>query len=406
MKVKKGVILLCLLLMLTIVPLSQAHTHYSTINMQNTWMQTYGRLFNDELGSSIQQTKDGGFIVVGSKSTSLFDIHGHRDVWLLKLNETGTVMWDQTYGGPDEDDGNAVQQTDDGGYIIVGRTRSYSNGKTDVWLIKTDEKGNKLWDTTFGYSDFDSGSEVRQTRDGCYVIIGSGNQSGGGRGEALLIKVDSDGNKVWARSFGEKGHNYADEIQQTSDDGFIIIGSSWISGETNSYDMWLIKTDKDGNLMWDKKFDGAGSDHGWSIGQTLDGGFIITGETYQSHGSDDNIWLVKTDENGNTQWENTFEGRGYSSQQTSDGGFIIAGATMNSTITDFSNGLLMKTDSGGNLEWRRTFGGRQPDFFFSVQQTQDNGYVLTGYTIPWHFWFGSDLWVLKTDSEGKISLQS
>jgi hypothetical protein len=392
------------MLMLTTIPLSQANVQYNTNNTDNTWMQTYGRFFNDEMGSSVQQTDDGGFIVVGAKSRSLIDIHGHRDVWLIKLDETGSEIWDKTFGGWADDVGNSVQQTLDGGYIITGYTESYSNGKKDVWLIKTDENGKKLWDKTFGYSDFDSGSEVKQTSDGGYIIIGKVNTSGGGRGDVWLIKVDTNGELLWERSFGGKGHNYADEIQQTSDEGYIIIGSSWIPGETNDYFMWLIKLYKNGNLICYKKFNVTESDHGWSIDQTVDGGFIIVVET--DHDSEDNVWLLKTDESGDKIWDKIFEGRGYSVQQTNDGGYIIAGAAMNPTKTDFSNGLLIKTDGYGEQEWRKTFGGRKPDFLFSVQLTTDNGYIITGYTIPWSAWFGSNLWLLKTDLEGNITMNN
>ena len=310
MNVKKSVLIICFMLMLTTIPLSQANVHYNTNNTDNTWMQTYGRFFNDEMGISVQQTTDGGFIVVGAKSRSLIDIHGHRDVWLIKLDETGSVIWDKTFGGWGNDVGSSVQQTFDGGYIITGYTESYSNGKKDVWLIKTDENGLKLWDKTFGYGDFDSGSMVRQTSDGGYIMVGDVNTSGGGLGDVLLIKVDTNGEFLWVRSFGGKGHNYAGEIQQTQDEGYIIIGSSWIPDESNSYDMWLIKVDKNGNMMWDKKFNRSESDHGWSIDQTVDGGFIIAGET--NHGSEDKVWLLKTDESGNKIWDKTFEGRGFS----------------------------------------------------------------------------------------------
>lgn len=396
MYVKKSVLIICFMLILTIIPISQANIHNNTNKMDNTWMKTFGRFFNDEIGVSVQQTNDGGYVVVGAKSMSLFDIHGNRDMWLMKFDETGSIVWDKTYGGLDNDVGSSVQQTLDGGYIITGYTESYSEGKKDVWLVKTDENGDKLWEKTFGYSNFDSGSMVRQTSDGGYIVVGDVNTSGGGLGYVLLIKVDTDGEFLWVRSYGEKGHNYADEILQTQDEGYIIIGSSWVRDETDTYDIWLIKVDKYGDVMWDNKFYRSDSDHGWSIDQTDDGGYIIVGET--DHASDeDKVWLLKTDENGNMIWDKIFEGRGFSVKQTLDGGYIIAGATMNPTITDFSNGLLIKTDSNGELEWRKTYGGRKPDFLFSVQQTTDNGYIITGDT---NTWFDSDLWLIKTDSEG------
>ena len=394
MNTKKYVIIICLMLMLTTIPFSLADNN--TNNIETTWMQTYGRFYNEELGVSVQQTDDGGFIAVGSISKSLFDIRGNKDVWLMKFDETGSIIWNKTFGGRNHDEGNHVQQTNDGGFIITGDTESYGNGKNDVWLIKTDENGEKLWDITFGKSGFDSGKEVIQTIDGGYAIVGWGNQSGGGLGNVLVIKVDSDGNKIWDRSFGDKGHNYGDGIRQTNDGGFIIIGSSWIPDESNSYDMWLIKIDKNGNMMWDKKFGGTYSDHGWSIDLTVDGDFIILGKT--NFGSSGDIWLIKTDEKGNKIWDKTFAGRGSSVHQTSDGGYIIAGSERKNSRFDFSDGLLIKTDSNGVQEWRETFGGNGADIFSSVQQTEDNGYIITGFTGQWKARFGYDLWLLKINS--------
>jgi hypothetical protein len=401
MNMKKRVIIICFMLILTMIPLSQATVHYQPNNLEHTWMKSYGRLFNDEMGVSVQQTDDGGYIVVGSKSTALFDVNGNRDVWLLKLDYSGSVIWDKTYGGSGNDMGSSVQQTTDGGYIITGETESYGMGKNDVWLIRTDEQGNMLWDKTFGQANFDSGAKVRQTEDGGYVLVGHGDQSGGGEGKALIIKLDEDGNKQWESAFGEFGHNYADDIWQTSDNGYIILGSSWIPRESTGYDVWLIKLDAQGTMIWEKKYDRSGSDHGWSMTPTNDGGFILVGET--DHASDeDKVWVIKTDENGILLWEKTFEGRGFSVQQTSDDGFIIAGSTMNPSLIDFSNALLMKIDINGDLEWRKTFGSIRPDFFFSVHSTLDDGYIITGYTIQLFHLLGSDMWVLKTDSKGNI----
>lgn len=387
---------ICMMLIITVLPLSQAINQYSKYILENKWIHAYGRFFNDEIGISVQQTNDGGYIVVGAKSMSFFNIRGNMDVWLIKIDDMGFMMWDKTYGGKNDDVGSSVQQTLDGGYIITGYTESYSNGKRDVWIIKTDENGGVLWEKTFGYTDFDSGSMIRQTSDGGYILVGNVNTSGGGLGYMLLIKVDSNGEFIWVKSYGEKGHNYADEIIQIEDEGYIIIGSSWIRSETDTYDIWLIKVDKHGDMLWDKKFYRSDSDHGWSIDQTDDGGYIITGET--DHASDDDkIWLIKADENGNKLWDKTYEGRGFSVKQTSDGGYIIAGSSMNPTSTDFSDGLLIKTDSNGEIEWRKIFGGRKADFLFSIELTSDNGFIATGYT---NILFDSNLWLIKTDPEG------
>jgi len=396
MNVKKSMLIICLMLIITIIPLTLADNVSTRENINaDSWMKTFGG-FYDDTGIEAQQTSDGGYIVVGETSKS-FWIYENSDVWLIKTDDKGNMEWDQTFGGSEHDQGSYVMQTNDNGYIITGKTKSYSNGKTDAWLIKTDENGNKIWDKTFGYSDFDSGSEVIQTSDGGYIMVGNVNTSGGGLGDVWIIKVDSNGNKLWDKSFGGKGHNYGDSIQQTPDGGYIILGSSWIPDETNSYDVWLIKTDNNGEMLWDKKYHGTDSDHGWSLQQTSNGDFIVVGMTNSGDGSD-NLWLFKTDNKGVMLWEKTFGGpgqnRGYSVRQTSDGGFIIAGDTHKNIRME---ALLIKRDSNGEMEWSKTYGGLGNDIFFSVRQTDDGGYILTGYESTLRY---SDLWLVKTDSEG------
>jgi hypothetical protein len=398
-KMKKKIIrfIICLIFILSLIPLSQADINDSNVfdTNDNTWIRIYGGL-NFDAGSSIQQTKDGGYIVVGETCKGITK-YKNSDVWLVKTDGKGVISWEKTFGGRKEDSGSYVTQTIDGGYIIVGKTLSYGNGRTDVWLIRTDENGEKLWDKTFGYSVFDSGSMVKQTSDGSFIIVGNVNTSGGGRGDIWLIKVDSNGDKLWDKTFGGKGHNYGDSLQLTSDGGFIIVGSSWIRGETDSYDIWLIRTDNYGNILWDKKYHNDQGDHGWSLQQTSDGGFIIVGMTESGAGADD-VWLFKTDSYGEIIWDKVFgdvgQNRGYAVIQTIDGGYILAGDTNKNYRME---ALLIKTDSYGNKIWRKTYGGLGNDIFVSVQQTSDGGYILTGYETT----FGnSNLWLVKTDSEG------
>ena len=399
MKLEKIGIIISVLLLITVLPSSVANSYNQKINNidVDSWMKTFGG-FNDDMGFEAQQTSDGGYIVVGETSKSIL-MFENSDVWLIKTDGQGNMEWDKTFGGSEDDRGSYVIQTDDGGYIITGDTRSYSNGKTDVWLIKTDENGEKIWDKTFGYSEFDSASEIIQTSDDDFIIVGNVNTSGGGLGEVWIIKVDSDGNKLWDKTFGETGHNSGDSILQTFDGGYIILGSSWVPSNTNSYDIWLIKTDSNGEMQWDKKYHGTEGDHGWSLQQTDDGDFIVLGMTKSGRGSDD-IWLFKIDDTGEMLWDKIFGGvgqdRGYSLRQTSDGGFIIAGDTHKNFGME---ALLIKTDSKGNMEWNKTYGGLGNDIFFSVRQTDDGGYILTGYESKFRY---SDLLLVKTDAEGNV----
>jgi predicted secreted protein len=358
------------------------------------WNQTFGGSSSD-YGESVQQTTDGGYIITGY--TESFG-NGGRDVWLIKTDSEGNEEWNQTFGGSNDEKGYSVQQTSDGGYIITGYTESFGNGGADVWLIKTDSNGNEEWNQTFGGSDYDWGQSVQQTDDGGYIITGYTNY------DVWLIKTDSEGNEEWNQTIGGTHFDYGYSVQQTDDGGYIIGGKTYSFGN-GGYDVWLIKTDSGGNEQWYQAFGGSEFDIGYSVQQTTDGGYIITGETGSFGNGNYDVWLIKTDSEGNEEWNQTFGGsndeKGYSVQQTSDGGYIITGYT-----GSYGNGgqdvWLIKTDSNGNEEWNQTFGGSNHDYGKSVQQTTDGGYIITGGTQS----FGNgeyDVWLIKTDSEGNTA---
>jgi hypothetical protein len=207
------------------------------------------------------------------------------------------TSWVRTFGGTDADEGRAVQQTQDGGYIVTGYTASYGAGRMDVWLVKTDANGDTVWTRTFGGPRDDCGNSVQQTQDGGYIIAGCTGFLGGNTGDVWFIKADAYGDTVWTRSYGGSGPDEGYSVQQTQDGGYVIAGYTW-SGSAD-YDIWLIKTDAAGNKTWERAFGGASDDEAFSVQQTKDGGYIIAG-TIGSHGAGYyDVWLIKTDAEGN-----------------------------------------------------------------------------------------------------------
>jgi len=357
------------------------------------WQKTFGGSGND-YGYSVQQTSDGGYIIAGY--TQFFGAGGY-DVYLIKTDSEGNLKWQKTFGGRNDDEGYSVQQTSDGGYIIAGYTTSFGGGGYDVYLVKTDPNGNLLWQKTFGVG---IGWSVQQTSDGGYIIAGETSSFGAGGKDVYLIKTDPNGNQEWQKTFGGNGKDDAGSVQQTTDGGYIIAGFTASFG-AGLVDVYLIKTDSTGNSQWQKTFGGSDNDSGYSVQQTADGGYIIAGWTTSFGAGFYDVYLVKTDPSGNLLWQKTFGGSGFdvgsSVQQTTDGGYIIAGQTK-SFGAGAEDVYLIRTDSDGNSVWQKTFGGSGSDEASSVQQTSDGGYIITGWTRSFGAG-GDDVYLIKLSSE-------
>ena len=248
-------------------------------------------------------------------------------------------MWNKTFGGTKGDYAYSVQQTLDGGYIIGGYTESYGTGSGDVWLVKTDSHGNEMWNQTFGGADQNRRSCVQQTTDGGYIIAGYTESYGAGQGDAWLVKTGSNGNEMWNKTFGGTKVDGGRSVQQTTDGGYTIAG--YFAGDVGHWDFWLVKTDSNGNKRWDRIFGGAGYDVAQSVQQTTDGGYIIAGciDGYpEPRGA-----VVKIDSSGNEMWNGTFGSECTKSvQQTKDGGYIIAGYRSSRIIASYYDVWLIK----------------------------------------------------------------
>jgi len=341
------------------------------------WEKTFGGSDIDA-GFSVQQTTDGGYIIAGL--TYSFGT-GNGDVYLIKTDSAGNLLWQKTFDGYA---GYSVQQTNDGGYIVAGPLSNIV-GYSHVFLIKTDSSGNLSWRKTLGGNGDDGAYSVQLTSDGGYIIAGSTDSFGAGHSDVYLIKTDSVGNKQWQKTFGGSDFDMGLWSQQTIDGGYIILGQTRSFGE-GDYDIYLIKTDSVGNKQWQKTFGGSGSDYPGSVQQTADGGYIVSGSIASSGEGGYDVCLLKTDLNGNLQWQKIFGGSrddfGGIVQLTFDGGFTIAGATK-SFGAGGADAYLIKTDSFGNIQWQKTIGGSDNDYGGFIQLTSDGGYIVAGSTFSY-----------------------
>ena len=336
--VKSGIICIIVFLLLVLI--------YKEAIAQQTWAHAYGGASDNDFAFSIKQTNDGGYIVVGY--TDSFGA-GSDDIWVLKLDSLGNVTWQKTYGGAYNDYAYSIQQTSDGGYIVAGYTSSFGAGSDDIWVLKLDSAGNVTWQKTYGGSSHDYANSIQQTNDGGYIIAGYTSSFGAGGADIWILKLDSSGNVTWQKTYGGSSYDFAYSIQQTGDGGYIVAGytnSSGVGGD----DIWILKLDLSGNITWQRTYGGSSSEVAHSIQQTSDGGYIIAGSTNSFGVAYTDFWVLKLDSSGNVTWQKTYGG-GYddyanSIQQTSDGGYIVAGYT-DSFNAYYNEAWVLKLNSSG-----------------------------------------------------------
>jgi hypothetical protein len=367
------------------------------------WTKTFGGS-NIDVGYYVETTSDGGFIITGY--TRSYGTMSGRNVLLIKTDSFGNAQWIKAYGGNNDDEGNSVQQTSDGGFIICGYTKSYGAGGNDVFLVKTDSLGNELWNKVFGGASDEEGYSVLQTNDGGFLIAGATSSFGAGSRDIWLVKTDANGNLSWTKTIGGGSSDGARQINFTNDGGYIITGWTFSYGPGAVGNVWLVKTDSLGNMSWNKFFGGNDVDRGLSVQQTSDGGYVLTGYTALSSSTLDEMLLIKTDSIGNLQWQRTFggSGRDYGNfvKQTFDNGFIVTGYTL-SYGAGGDDLWIVRTDESGNLLWSKTYGGAQSDVGYCLQETNDGGYVIVGHTLSRGAGL-HDVWLLRLESIVPVEL--
>jgi hypothetical protein len=312
------------------------------------WNKTYGGTSYDG-AYSLLQTSDGGYALGGS--TGSFGA-GYDDVWLVKTDGAGNMLWNKTYGGANYDEAYSLVQTNDGGYALAGYTYS-SSGDAEFYLAKTDGSGNLLLNKTYGGTLDDVAWSVVHTNDGGYALAGWTYSFGAGYDDVWLVKTDGAGNMLWNKTYGGANYDGAYSLVQTNDGGYALAGYTYSLGAGLS-DMWLVKTDGAGNMLWGRTYGGTNYEEARSVVQTIDEGYVLGGFTGSFGPGEYDMWLVRTDGSGNMLWSRVFGGTGSdgirSVSQTSNGGYALAGYTYSFGVGDCDM-WLVKTDQRGDIAW-------------------------------------------------------
>ena len=381
--------------------------------------QTLGGSKNDAF-YSVKRTADGGYITAGYSQSNDFDINFKTnesfDVLVAKFSFNNTLEWQKTFGGAEDDRGAEIVQTLDGGFAVLGFSKSADRdvsanaGAQDFWLVKLSNNGTLVWEKSFGFSGADYGTTLLETEEGGFLITGVLDVSAsGGQGNAKTTIVNHAGGDFWVLKLNQKGElewskyyggSFTDTplgVVKTADNGFILVGSSDsndvdIKNNKGSYDFWVIKISSKGVLVWEKSFGGSEIDEARAISASHDGNFIVVGDTRSSDGDVNlnngaaDIWMLKISSEGSLIWEKTIGGTSFdaarSISMTQDNGFVITGSSRSSdngfTNQGQNDALILKISSEGDLEWQQTIGGSEIDFLYDAVELNDKTIIAVG----------------------------
>ena len=361
------------------------------------WEKTFGNISDDE-AYDIVVTNDKGYAFTGyTFSPSGFS----ADIYLTRTDEHGNIFWSTNIGGSSYDQGNSLKQTTDGGFIIGGYSRSFGNILGDqMYLVKTNENGEELWTKAYGGNQEDRGEEVIQTSDGGYLLIGATKSYGSGSNDIYLVKTDENGEQEWASTYGGLESDKGQSIIEVDGEGYVFTGSSY-NVANNTADIVLTKINYGGDVIWSKYFGENQFDVGFALQQTSDGGFIIAA----SIGNSSDAYLIKTNANGEEEWSKGYGGnaidKAYDLVINHDGGYCFTGITETSpTNVEL---YLVRTDAAGEIIWEKTFGRNNIEIGSGIASLEDGGFIVTGtFDLDPLFTADANVYLLKTDSLGNI----
>jgi len=372
------------------------------LNAQTTFQKSYGGSDDDSM-YGLTKTHDGGYVMAGQ--TESFG-GTPFDIYIIKTNANGTVLWSKVYRGNASDYATYIQETADHGFLVSGGTTSYGAGSDDAFLLKTDSVGGVQWSKVYGGAMEDIFFSTAQTFDGGYIAAGHTFSFGAGSVDALVVRTDASGDTLWTRIIGGTGWDQASSIIQTSDSNFVLCGRTG-SFTTGYLKIFLAKLDASGDTLWTLQYGGNGQEESQSVKETLDGDYIVVGSTNSFSSTNYNAYLNRFNTNGNLLWSKIYGGPKvdafYEIVNMADSGFAFTGFTESFGIghrgSDSANVMLIRTDANGDTLWTRTYGGTKMDEVFGLVKTDDEGLVILAYSSS----FGTDsldAYLIKTDASG------
>jgi hypothetical protein len=369
---------------------------------QVTFQKVYMLGFHQS-AKEVLPTSDGGYLIAGMTRTS---IAGDTDIFMIKTNGTGDIMWTKQYGGIMPEYPNSMLALDDGGFFILGYTRSYGAGNNDSWLIKIDAAGNMQWNKTYGGGGDDEAKEIIKTSDGNYVFVGRTNYSGGSNYDGFLTKIDGSGNALWTKYYGSSLYETTRSVKQCSDGGFIALGQTMSYGDALHGDIYLVRTNSSGDMTWYKTYGGPLEDDGNFVLANNDGTFTFTSETTSFGSGDFDVQATKVSSDGTIIWNKFYGGTekdvSKTIRYTNDGGYII-GAISRSFGWTYPQMWLVKIDGDGNMQWSVDYGiAWYHDHCHSAMQVSDGGYLSIGHQADANN--TTHIFFVKTNSAGLIGV--
>ena len=373
----------------------------SEIKMGCSWF-LFNNTFGDasyDYGRSLIELNDGGYLIAGN--TSLLG-DNYSNALLIKIDHTGKEMWKRDYTFSSVDRLNMVKELQDGSLVAAGFTMSSTNYSKDIFVIKTDAQGNLEWQRSYGDAQDETANSIDISIGGGFIISGEVINENTGFSLCYLIKIDNEGELDWSNTFGGSQNDNGLSVISTNDAGFAITGMTRSLGDNNG-EVWLLKVNSNGEMEWERTYGGDDTEYGRTIQQTVDGGYIIIGQTESFGLGYNDAYLIKTDSQGNEIWSQTFGGQGTDQGRqvvnTLDEGYLISGYTDSFGTLGGFNFWLVKANSLGELEWQRFYGKQGDDRGLSGIQTSDGGYAIAGYTNSGTS-SGSDILFIKTDDNG------